>query len=193
VFRLQDQGGKEGICSVKDDLQPILQKAVEADVLVCGQEVYRQMNSSSNDASRRSALRIAIFAHILPIRRQHDILHTMRCLEQRGDFVVGESGDAAADASDEERQLGVLPGEPDELIDIRTDGFHAALHRGYGITLTLQANALPHDGPELTVGNVSRTAAVHSLQVTAEYEDLVRFQRCDELWCCTFLLHISLY
>lgn len=56
------------------------------------------------------------------------------CLcKQRGDFIIGESGDAAADASDEECQFEVLLGELDELIDIRTDGFHAALHRGDGI------------------------------------------------------------
>jgi len=127
------------------------------------------------------------------------------CLcKQRGDFIIGESGDAAADASDEERQFGVLLGEPNELIHIRTDGFHAALHRGDGIALTLQAHALTHDGPKLAVGDVSRTAAVHTSQIAAEYKDLVRLQRCDKLWRCSltvgqsvalqsFLFHIFLY
>ncbi len=35
-FACKLKGGKKGVCSFKDDLQPILQKAVEADVLVCG-------------------------------------------------------------------------------------------------------------------------------------------------------------
>ncbi|MCR5819737.1 MAG: flavodoxin family protein [Bacteroidaceae bacterium] len=34
------KGGKKGVCSFKDDLLPILQKAVEADVLVCGSPCY---------------------------------------------------------------------------------------------------------------------------------------------------------
>ncbi len=39
-FACKLKGGKKGICSFKDDLQPILQKAVEADVLVCGSPNY---------------------------------------------------------------------------------------------------------------------------------------------------------
>ena len=62
-------------------------------------------------------------------------------------------------------------------------GGPAALHRGDGITLTLQANALTHDGPKLAVGDISSTTAVHSLQVAAKHEDLVRLQRCDEFRC----------
>ncbi len=39
-FACKLKGGKKGICSFKDDLQPILQKALEADVLVCGSPNY---------------------------------------------------------------------------------------------------------------------------------------------------------
>ena len=39
-FACKIKGGKKGVCSFKDDLQPILQKAVEADVLVCGSPNY---------------------------------------------------------------------------------------------------------------------------------------------------------
>lgn len=39
-FACKLKGGKKGVCSFKDDLQPILQKAVEADVLVCGSPSY---------------------------------------------------------------------------------------------------------------------------------------------------------
>ena len=55
-FACKLKGGKKGVCSFKDDLQPILQKAVEPVVLkrICSatiytmncpnEEVYRQMN-----------------------------------------------------------------------------------------------------------------------------------------------------
>ncbi len=39
-FACKIKGGKKGVCSFKDDLQPILQKAVEADVLVVGSPNY---------------------------------------------------------------------------------------------------------------------------------------------------------
>ena len=39
-FACKVKGGKKGVCSFKDDLLPILQKAVEADVLVCGSPNY---------------------------------------------------------------------------------------------------------------------------------------------------------
>ena len=39
-FACKLKGGKKGVCSFKDDLQPILQKVVEADVLVCGSPNY---------------------------------------------------------------------------------------------------------------------------------------------------------
>ena len=39
-FACKLKGGKKGVCSFKDDLLPILQKAVETDVLVCGAPNY---------------------------------------------------------------------------------------------------------------------------------------------------------
>ena len=39
-FACKVKGGRKGVCSFKDDLQPILEKAVNADVLVCGTPVY---------------------------------------------------------------------------------------------------------------------------------------------------------
>ena len=46
-FACKVKGGKKGVCSFKDDLQPILQKAVEADVLFCGSPVYVHYPSAS--------------------------------------------------------------------------------------------------------------------------------------------------
>ncbi len=39
-FLCKIKGGRKGVCSFKDDLQPILEKAAEADVLVCGSPNY---------------------------------------------------------------------------------------------------------------------------------------------------------
>ncbi len=39
-FACKVKGGKKGVCSFRDDLLPILQRAVEADVLVCGSPCY---------------------------------------------------------------------------------------------------------------------------------------------------------
>ena len=126
---------------------------------------------------------------LLSIRRQNDILHVVSLFEQRGDFIIGESCYAAADAGDKEGEGRVLLGELDELVHIRTDGLYAALHRRDGVALTLQAHALTHDGPKLAVGDISRTTSVHTFEVAAEHKDLVRLQLRDKLWCCPFLFH----
>ena len=39
-FACKVKGGKKGVCSFPDDLKPVMEKAVEADVLVCGSPVY---------------------------------------------------------------------------------------------------------------------------------------------------------
>jgi len=39
-FACKVKGGRKGVCSFPDDLKPIMEKAVEADVLVCGSPIY---------------------------------------------------------------------------------------------------------------------------------------------------------
>ena len=39
-FTCKVKGGKKGVCSFPDDLKPIMERAMEADVLVCGSPVY---------------------------------------------------------------------------------------------------------------------------------------------------------
>lgn len=39
-FACKVKGGKKGVCSFPDDLKPVMERAVEADVLVCGSPVY---------------------------------------------------------------------------------------------------------------------------------------------------------
>ena len=79
---------------------------------------------------------------ILPTWWQHDILHVVSLLEQRRDFVICKSGDAAADTGNEERQVLMLLSELDELVHIRTNGLYTALHRRDAVALSLQTHAL---------------------------------------------------
>ena len=69
--------------------------------------------------------------------------------------------------------LGMSLGIDDESIHVWTDGFHAALHRRDGITLTLQANALAHDGTEMQAGYTGCTATMHASQIAAKHKNLV--------------------
>lgn len=39
-FACKIKGGRKGVCSYPDDLQPILEKAIEADAIICGSPVY---------------------------------------------------------------------------------------------------------------------------------------------------------
>ena len=39
-FACKLKGGRKGVCSFPDGLKPVMEKAVEADVLVCGSPVY---------------------------------------------------------------------------------------------------------------------------------------------------------
>ena len=117
----------------------------------------------------------------------------MSLLEQRRDFIICESGDATTDAGNEERLVLMLLGKLDELINVGFDGFHTALHRWDGITLALQTHALAHNSPKLAVGDVGRTAAVHTFQVASEHKNLVRLQLCNKLWCSSLLFQFNLF
>ena len=133
---------------------------------------------------------IFFFFHILPTWWQHDILHVVSHFEKRRDFVIGESGNTATDASHEERQLRMFLGERDKFIHVGLDSLYPTLHRGDSIALALQAYALAHDGSKLAVGDIGRPTAVHTSKVAAEHKDLIRLQLCNKLWCSTFLLHL---
>ncbi len=39
-FACKVKGGRKGVCSFPDDLRPVMERAVEADVLVCGSPIY---------------------------------------------------------------------------------------------------------------------------------------------------------
>ena len=92
-----------------------------------------------------------------------------------GYFFVPEPCDAAADAGDVEEQLGVLLGKSDKIFHVRLDGFHAALHRRDGITLSPKADTASHHGAELLEGHIGRSAAMHSGKVATKHKDLSAF------------------
>ena len=111
-----------------------------------------------------------------------NILHIDGTSEQRRDLVRGEACNAAADARDQEGQLGMLLGEDDELLHVGKDGTHTALHRRDGIALSLQANALSHDGPKPFKSDTGCTATMHALQVAAEDKDFVSVESPNVVW-----------
>ena len=83
-------------------------------------------------------------------------------------------------------------GKHDEIIHIRADGLYTTLHRGDAIALALQTHPLAHNGSKLAVSDVSRTAAMHTFEITTKDEDLAWLEFCDKLRCCTFLFHIHI-
>lgn len=66
-FACKIRGGRKGICSFKDDLLPILEKAVDADVLVCGTPVYCSYPSAN--------LRAFMERLIFPVVNYSDFMH----------------------------------------------------------------------------------------------------------------------
>ena len=83
-FACKIKGGKKGICSFKDELLPILQKAVEADVLVCGSPNY----CSYPSAALRAFMERMVFPTVnysdyykpIVLKRIHSAtIYTMNC------------------------------------------------------------------------------------------------------------------
>ncbi len=70
----------------------------------------------------------------------------------------------------------MMLGKINEMLHVWTDGFHAALHRRDGVTLTLQANALAHDGTEMQSGNAGSATTMHASQIAAKHKNLVLLQ-----------------
>lgn len=66
-FACKIRGGRKGVCSFKDDLLPILEKAVDADVLVCGTPVYCSYPSAN--------LRAFMERLIFPAVNYSDFMH----------------------------------------------------------------------------------------------------------------------
>ena len=126
--------------------------------------VLRMDQSASSNSSAHKTL------------RQTHILKSNRLAEQRGDFFVPESGNAAADASHIEEKLRMLLRKCDERSNVRLDGLHTTLHSGDSVALATKTNATTHYGSELFPSSKRRTASVHSFQVAAKNEHLIGLQ-----------------
>ena len=115
-----------------------------------------------------------------------DVFHLDGIGKQRRDFFNSEASDAAAYFGDQEGHFGVLLGEGNELVHVGSDGVHAALHGGYGIALSLKANALSHDGAKPLIGQTRCAATMGSSQIAAKDKDFIRFKVSDEFRCNAF-------
>jgi len=111
-------------------------------------------------------------------------------LEQKCYLLVSEASYATADTGHKKRQFLMGFRKLNELIHVGFDGLYTALHRGNAITLSLQANALSHNGTKLAVGCPCCATTVHTLQITAKHENLIRLELCNPLGGCSLLFHI---
>ena len=123
--------------------------------------------------------RVCSLQHLHKGFRKAYVLHAKGIGKQRSNLLVPESGNPAADARYIEEKFLMRLGEGYELCHIRLYGFHSALHRRDGVALTLQANALTHDGAELPPGHPRGTAAVGTMEVRPKDEDFILLQFCD--------------
>ena len=84
----------------------------------------------------------------------------------------------------------MLTGEFDEVVNVRLNGLHAALHSRNGIALPLKAYALSPYGAEVLPGKSGGTAAVGSDKVAAENEYLIILKDRDSVRCKFSAVHI---
>ena len=83
-FACKVKGGRKGVCLFKDDLQSIMEKAVEADVLVCGSPVYCGYPSANLRAFMERLIFPAVnysdFGHPVINKPKHSAtIYTMNC------------------------------------------------------------------------------------------------------------------
>ncbi len=86
-FACKIKGGKKGVCSFKDDLQPILQKAVEADVLVVGSPNYCSYPSAMLRAFMERlvfpAVNYSDYTKPVVLKQLHSAtIYTMNCVNE---------------------------------------------------------------------------------------------------------------
>ncbi|MCR4853117.1 MAG: flavodoxin family protein [Prevotella sp.] len=83
-FACKIKGGRKGVCSFKDDLQPVLEKAVDADVLVCGSPNYCGYPSAMLRAFMERLIFPAVnysdYSHPVVLKKLHSAtIFTMNC------------------------------------------------------------------------------------------------------------------
>ncbi len=108
-FACKVKGGRKGVCSFKDDLLPILQRAVQADVLVCGSPVYCSYPSANLRAFMERLIFPAVnyndYSHPVVNKVIHSAtIYTMNCPNEQVYKQIGY--DVLLEQS--ARQLGVF-------------------------------------------------------------------------------------
>ncbi len=83
-FACKIKGGRKGMCSFKDDLQPILQKVLEADVLICGSPNYCSYPSAMLRAFMERLIFPAVnysdYSHPIVLKKLYSAtIYTMNC------------------------------------------------------------------------------------------------------------------
>ena len=86
-FACKVKGGKKGVCSFPDDLKPIMERAMEADVLVCGSPVYCGYPTAGLRAFMERlifpAVNYADFRHpVINKPKRSAIIFTMNCPDE---------------------------------------------------------------------------------------------------------------
>lgn len=107
--------------------------------------------------------------------REEDVVNQHGGFEERGDFLVRETCYAAADTCYKEGELRVLHGKGNELVYIRFDCFHSALHGWDGVCLAVEAYAFSPYGTKFLIGVTGCSASMGSGEVAAEDKDFSRF------------------
>ena len=108
-FACKIKGGKKGICSFKDDLKPVLEKVLDADVLVCGSPVYCHYPSANFRAFMERLIFPVVnysdFMHPIVLKPKHSAaIFTMNCPNDQ--MYQGNGYDILMDMS--ARQLGMF-------------------------------------------------------------------------------------
>jgi len=83
-FACKVKGGRKGVCSFPDGLKPIMEKAVDADVLVCGSPVYCGYPTAGLRAFMERlvfpAVNYSDFAHpVINKPKRSATIYTMNC------------------------------------------------------------------------------------------------------------------
>lgn len=123
-FACKVKNGKKGVCSFRDDLQPIMEKAVEADVLVCGSPVYCNYPSANLRAFMERLIFPAVnysdFAHPVILKQKDSAtIYTMNCPDETAYEQVKYNVLMGANAS----QLGMF-GHTETLLSMNTYQFN---------------------------------------------------------------------
>lgn len=121
-------------------------------------------------------LRLGRFYNLGKLSWKDDIFYS-RCVgKQWGYIALFEAGNAASYAGYIKCKLGMRCRKVDKFVDVGLYRFHSSLHGGDGITLPLQAFALPPYCTKLAGGNSCGSTGMCSCQIAAEDKYLMGSQ-----------------